>query len=79
MPPPIYQHVIDLVVNLNIRRGPGVFMKAIDSIVKQHSFKNVICVIKLSVCVYVWQQYRITQQKQKLKRLAIISGRIRDL
>jgi hypothetical protein len=26
MPSPIYQYVIDLIVSLPIRRGPGVFM-----------------------------------------------------
>jgi hypothetical protein len=28
MPSPIYQNVINLVVRLSIRRGPGVFMDA---------------------------------------------------
>ena len=29
MPPPIYQHVMNLAVSLPIRKGPGVFMNVL--------------------------------------------------
>jgi hypothetical protein len=37
MPSPIYQYVIDLIVSLPIRRGPGVFMNVS---VRKHSALN---------------------------------------
>ena len=40
MPSPIYQHVIDLVVSLPIRRGPGVLMNV--SMEEYHALNNQI-------------------------------------